>query len=241
MNKKQVRFIVFYMFILSIISYAQDSNISVRLIEPDQYFEHWTEEVPHSGGIRIGIMRHYDTETIDPNSFSVMLPQSNYNRLCCDINSRDGRYIAHIEYDISSLSAGNYQFKIPSKYHAKLKTYQSKDIVVLASVGNDCNANPGFYVPATWGNGTISTPESVYVLLLSESDITYVEVYNTKTKKSEKFDCIKIPGDASRAYNRLCQIPVSIVNEYSRMEVIQKEITAYEESVDVHNITFKIK
>ncbi|RMF59216.1 MAG: hypothetical protein D6748_06935, partial [Calditrichaeota bacterium] len=187
--------------------FGQGNNVSSQPIEPQIPFdEHWTEEIPHSGGIRIGLMTHYDKGKIDPSLFFVRIPDGEFTNLCCDIKSRDGRYSASLKYDISDLKPGLYSFKLPSNYHSKLENYQSKDIVILAALGKNCSKNPSYYIPASWDSTkalpeTATAADTVYILLLSEADITFIEVFNTKTRKSKQCDCLKINTNTSRAYN----------------------------------------
>ncbi len=213
-----------------------------EVISPIEYREHYVSEVPHSGGIRIGMMTSYKSDPIDPSFFSVIIPESNQKYLCCDISSRDGKYEANLKYDISFLKPGFHKFKLPTQHASELKKYKSKEITILASLGEKCTVEPKYYVPASWQKSITKNTDTIFIFLLSETDITYIEIFNLKTKERQNCDCYEIEGEASRAYNHLCKIPTVLVDQYSRMKVIQKEITEYvDEPPYKHNITFKLK
>ena len=239
MNSLRPLVIMFLFLTIFLPCFGQDI---IQPIDPQKPFvEVWTKEIPHSGGIRIGLMSHFDDNVINPSKFMLRIPEGNFTSLCCDIKSRDGRYNASLIYDISNLQPGLYSFKLPTKYHSQLESYKSKDIVILAALGNNCNNNPKYYVPASWDSTKVSS-DTVYVVLLSEADITFIEVYNTKTRSSKHCDCSKINAYISREYNRLCKIPIAIIDRFSKMEVVQKEIDPYDgEKTDLYNITFKVK
>jgi len=242
MNSFRLQVIMFFILSISFSCLGQEIKGTIQPIDPQKPFEeHWTDEIPHSGGIRIGLMSHYDLNKINPSYFSVRIPKGKFTSLCCDIKSRDGRYSASLRYDISTLEPNQYFFKLPTNYYSQLENYQAKDIVILAAIGNNCSKNPKYYVPASWGSTEVSS-DTVYVLLLSGADITFIEVYNTKTRNSKHCDCFEINANTSRAYNNLCKIPVSIIDQFSKMDVVQKEIDPIDGvTTRLSEITFKMK
>ena len=166
---------------------------SLAQIRPDKEVENsnwevYQEKIPVSGGVRVGLMLEEEEDEINPSTFFVKIPNTNIKNLCVELSSKDGRYSAKLNYDISSASEGLQQFYLPTKFYDQLSGYTSSELVILASLADTCTEKPEAYLISGWKSPDIistfvlyinSTIESTLVVRLqngTEEEIPFTEV-----------------------------------------------------------------
>lgn len=216
LQKKQILFSFLFLIIISLTSYSQE----VSPINLSDDWEVWYDRVPVSGEIRVGLMSTTKDLNINPSYFYINLPKHKEKRLCCEISSRDGRYEANLIYDIEDLKSGYYKFKLPTKHKNELKDYNSNDITILASIGDDCEKDRNYYTIASW-NDVISASDTIYIFLNSEKR-TSIVVDNEKLSIEDEHPCKKIEKTSSIAYNCVCGIPAKQLSEETQLHIKQR-------------------
>ncbi len=125
--------------VLALLSGRAFANDQELAVSPD-WQENFTEDVPVSGGVRVGIMSGATDVLVDPSGLRVFLGASDSPRLCVDILSVDGRYSAHLEYDVAGRAPGPYLLQFPTRRADSLGDYRADSLAVLAAYGENCGA-----------------------------------------------------------------------------------------------------
>jgi len=194
-------------------------------------WEDWVEEVPISGNIRVGLMIEKENpEKLSPKQFYANIPKNTSGVLCVEISSKDGRYSAKLNYTIDKSISGLQKFILPTQYEKALREFSTDEVVILASLSEDCSIKPDAYVLSSWNKpDDYNQAVYVYVNLIASTTLVYeYEKENTKTNEVERIQseaskCESL-NDPLVAYNKKCKIPFSY-NDYknsSRIYIISK-------------------
>ena len=161
--------IVLMFFIVVQFSFAQETKNEI--IKPNEStvekdWEIWQEKVPISGNVRVGLMIDQSNEKhVNPEHFYAVIPEYEVKddspktkNLCVELSSRDGRYSAKIDYTINLTfidddnpkHLGVEEFELPTKYIKELSKFTTNEVVILASLSDDCTRAPETYVLAGW-------------------------------------------------------------------------------------------
>ena len=134
----------------------------------------------------------------------MFLPDSTFQRLCVSITSHDGRYQATAEYDVSQMDPGPIGLSLPTAYEGDLRAYRAGQLAVLAHLKSSCAGGTEWFAVASWDRQPLT--DTVVVLISSPR---YRATIGAKDTAGEKvsFECVDIPGDAVRAYDKMCLIP----------------------------------
>jgi len=201
-------------FIVSILIYAN----SFAQIKPNKTvlekrnWEVWQDRIPISGGVRIGLMLSESMLKVNPSSFYVYVPNTEIKTVCVELSSKDGRYSARIDYSIDKLNKGVHQFLLPTKYKKELSSYKANEIVILASLNENCNENPKAYLISNWNN--LNTKKNVFVYINSQIPAKLV-------LDSVEFDCDDLESPTI-AFNKKCKIPLDSLKETSLVYIKQR-------------------
>ena len=179
----------------------------------------WYDKIPVSGEIRVGLMNEFNSESFNPKSFYVNIPEKINKNLCVDINSKDGRYHANLNYDLSNVQLGINEFEWPTSHYKELLKYNKQEITIICSIRNSCKEKPDYYVVSSWENN-FST-DTVYVLVNSLK-IPTIEIENRSTNKISKFKCKKINVKPTITYNCKCGIPKSEIKNAKTIKIVQR-------------------
>ena len=193
-------------------------SYSFAQIEPNKTvleksnWEVWQDKIPVSGGVRVGLMLADNSIKVNPSSFYVHVPNTEIKILCVELSSKDGRYSAKIDYSIDNLKIGIHQFLLPTKYKKELSSYKADEIVILASLNENCNENPKAYLISNWNN--LNTKKNVFVYINSQIPAKLVA-------DSIEFDCEDLESP-SIAFNKKCKIPLTSLKETSLLYIKQR-------------------
>ena len=170
----------------------------------DDNWEQWQDKVPVSGHIRVGFMLDQNETTFNPSEFYVLIPDTNEENLCVELSSKDGRYSANINYDISELKQGVQLFTLPTKYKSELSNYRYDEVVILSSLNKDCDEDESkTYLLSGWLNTERPQSISVYLNLSVPTSLVAVKEDGTEVRyKCETLDFPKV------AFSKRCKIPV---------------------------------
>jgi hypothetical protein len=165
--------------------------------------ERWFDEVPVSGGLRVGLM--FEDETgLMPGFFFAWLPERRVPGLCAQISSRDGRYEGQFLYDLDDSNMGRIRLAWASDHSKELSEYEPKDLAILAWAGEDCEATEGPFVVTAWSEEpTVGDP----VVLLNSDDPTSLVLVKDGAVLDET-GCLELQGVA-RSFNLRCSLPNS--------------------------------
>lgn len=134
------------------------------------------------------------------------LPASDALSLCVEVSSRDARYSASLAYNIEDVEPGDITLHFPTKKKLKLSDYERDQLVVLASIADECDGTLGIYVIAQWrdptANGELAGDVAVF---LNSSNPTTIAVGVGGVIEHEA-DCRKLVGETT-AFNLRCDLP----------------------------------
>lgn len=182
-------------------------------------WEVWNKKIPVSGEIRTGLMVDQMEPALIQRHFFVQIPREKFKTLCVEISSNDGRYEAHLEYDISGIKPGVHQFKWPTQYYDDLKKMNTQQITILARVGDKCDLNPDQFVLTSWRKSDFNN--EMYIILNSEKK-AFVRIVNKDTGKKTDYKSTLFSNQPNVAYNCFCRVPISNLDENSQVFVVQR-------------------
>jgi hypothetical protein len=169
------------------------------------YQEVWLKKIPISGGLKVGTMYSVSSISKVQKSFFVKLPTGNYKLLCVKVTSRDGRFYASMNYDINNTSGGLLELQLPTKYWNELQNYTTDKLVILGTLGSNCNTEEEIIVPASWDKNDM---KGILTIAVNSDKFPKVEIYDVKAKKSKDYPCKVLEGTDKIAYKCLCEIPL---------------------------------
>ncbi|MDO5969646.1 hypothetical protein Q4Q35_07490 [Flavivirga aquimarina] len=182
-------------------------------------WEVWTDKVPVSGNVRVGLMFDSDENNLNPEHFFARIPEVKLTtNLCVEISSKDGRYSAKRSYTITPTDDDVQEFFWPTKYKKALSAFKTEELVILASLSDDCNSKPDAYVISSWNSipsDVIETRSvSVYVNSISSTSL----IVDNDTGGSIKCSDLESP---MVAYNKKGTIPDNKVKDTSTIVIKQ--------------------
>lgn len=181
------------------------SNLVIGQIKPNvealenESWEVWQENVPISGGVRVGLMFNEIKSNFNPSQFFVYIPNYVAKNICIELSSKDGRYSAKLDYEVSKSIKGIQEFYLPTKYKKELLDYKSDEVVILASSGSTCDEGPISYLLSSWSGSPSLSTISLYVNSPMETTL----MVNTSNGNSIEFPCSSVDYP-NIAYNKKC-------------------------------------
>lgn len=185
----------------------------------DSNWEVYQEKVPVSGGVRVGLMFDQNETEFNPSQFFVNIPKTEITNLCVELSSKDGRYSAKLNYDISTVSEGLQQFYLPTKYRDELSDYASDELVILASLGNTCMEKPEFYLISGWNHS--SKPSSMVIYINSAIEASLALQSADGGTAEFPFDIVNSPAIA---FNKKSVVPLNEIQPTSTVLYIKQRI-----------------
>ncbi|MBK7806936.1 MAG: hypothetical protein IPJ51_11605 [Saprospiraceae bacterium] len=230
--------VLFSILLISLIDnlYAQIKE-PLNPLKPKPNWEVWYDKVPVSGDIRVGLMNEFSNSKINPSNFHVEIPTQKASKLCVEISSKDGRYEASLEYDISNMSPGNQVFNLPSSYQEKLSKFEKKDIAILSKAAQSCSSEDYNIYVSSWSN-TNAQQDSIYLLVNSEN-ITKFSITNLNGS-TEELDCKKLKTNSHIAFNCLCSIPKKYISKSSTFALVQRVKVGSTRKVNSYPVPIKL-
>ncbi|GAA4325707.1 hypothetical protein GCM10023115_40030 [Pontixanthobacter gangjinensis] len=202
---------------------AQELDQAYMDSHPD--WEKWHDEIPVSGGTRVGLMLLEKTPDLVPRQFYVNLPSKLSGKLCVEVSSRDGRYSAKAQYDQTKTSWA--QFPFPTKFHTELKKYKGDEVVLLASVGGCDRSEKRKYLVSSWHKVTQSDSIAFYINSNLPCGIICEDINLKKV-------CNETPSP-SVAYSKKCILNASDLSGIYNFQIMQREETMGEISMNYYN------
>ena len=194
----------------------------------DQSWETWRDEVPLSGGVKVGLMLEDDQNMYTYESFFVNLPEDGYSNLCVEISSQDGSFEAMKAYDISNHKPGISEFALASESFAKLSEYKKGELVLLSSVRNNCDDEIAFYALSMWE--IITSEHLVSIYLNSKSTPRIIGRVNGNVVIRIKCNPHKTER-AAKSFNMKCEINDEIPPNTEFTIRLRDTVSPIEESV----------
>ena len=180
-------------------------------------WEQWQDKVPVSGSVSVGLMLDQANDAFDPSSFYIVIPDTETTNICVELSSKDGRYSANINYDISDLESGIQQFILPTKYKSELAAYSADEVVILATLSASCDGKPDTYLVSGWLQMSSLKRISVYVNSIVPT--TLVVVNNDESAVSFSCETLELP---KVAYNKKCTIPLEVYNTATSLVIKER-------------------
>ena len=233
--------LLFALFFSAVISAQIDES---QFIEPNEEtvdnkkWEIWLDKVPISGNVRVGLMFDSDTKNkLNPEHFFAVIPKERLSsNLCVELSSKDGRYSAKIDYPIKSSDYGRLGFILPTKYKSALSKFNTNEVVILASLSNDCNSNPESYVLSSWiripPDAVKTNRVSVYVNSISPTTL----ILGENTAKPIECTSLEFP---TVAYNKKCTIPVNRLDDKTSILIKQRKRRGAKVSFSTYKLPFR--
>lgn len=199
---------------------AQEEALEGRILK-----EQWVQDVAVSGGVRVGIMASPAAALVDPDHFTVYLPDVPGARvLCVEISSRDGRYSAAIEYDLTGVGAGPHRLGLRNaQYRGELGTYAQAELAVLARLREECGA-PGEsedpFVVAGWGAERGVTT----VTVLLNSRVPAEVVGEVEGRMAFRVPCSDLEGGTT-TFNLRCDLDGTLLTPTTELYVVRRRGT----------------
>ena len=161
-------------------------------------------DVAAPGGPRVGLVSGSLDRQVNLSSLSVRVPASELAGLCIGISSRDGRYAARAQYDISSATPGVYRLNFPTSHASVLTRYLASELAVLAELADDCDTpdESTVFAVASWDP---QVPQAPIHVLLNVRDADARIYIPAEEGDGEFIDCVRF-DDVNTAFDTRCEI-----------------------------------
>jgi hypothetical protein len=194
--------------------------------------DNWISVIPASTGVRAGIMTGDLQGSIDPDVIAVLVPDTQEEFLCLNLNSRDSRYNAEWEHRITGLSPGLVWLHIPSRYRERLARYRAGQVAALARLGpcaSGSTPTATSYLATSW-TGDFSGVITVFINSRSPT-------VTISAPELEPIRCSRLPGGV--AYRYQCAVPLVRIGNQANLVVRRRNMDGtYEINI---NINIKIR
>jgi hypothetical protein len=198
------------------ISFAQIVPVTSTL---EKKWEIFQDKVPVSGNVRVGLMVDLGGDKFNPEQFYVYLPKREdilpNTKLCAEFSSKDGRYSAKLDYTIGSKSKVINPVPLPTEFSKYLSKYKTDEVVILASLSNDCAKKPSAYVLSSWIDPKVIETDIVVVYINSISQTT-LHIGNENDGECSTLDFPIV------AYNKKCSIPLNVLKDKATIVIRQR-------------------
>jgi hypothetical protein len=205
------------LFIL-IIFYSFSAPAKSQAIKPINLvkgWEKWQEKVPVGAEFFVGISNDINDIQLNPSKIYVSIPKVHDDKLCVSLNSIDGKYKAKLEYNISKLPKGEYEFEIPTEYNEKISTYKTQHVAIIAKSSSKCDLEEGKYHISKWQQNSKKDSFNLYFGGETPVSLTLIDSNNKMTKIRGK----KIDGNKSISYKWRCEVPQEFLSKSSKIIV----------------------
>ena len=192
-------------------SYAEPPLIP---IVDNSWIENYDKTRPVSGDLYVGSIVGEAERQVDPAQLLVHLPLTNSPKLCVEIISRDARYYARSEYDISGRSTGIYRIELPTKLPKKLKDYRADEVGVRADLRDDCDQlELTSLIPVSWGIPK-NTGRATIQLNTSEVESKLIIPKNSQDAERQIITCHAVDsGRRKTSFDTLCSLSVTDLSQ----------------------------
>lgn len=206
-------------------------QLSAPTLQPKRVIEdHFAPDVSVSSrNILKGVLVGSTDSKVSLDQLRTYIPEGHSRSVCLQMTSRDGRYIGGFEYDISSLSSGQYRLAVESQYKSPLAKYRADELAALIVFKDNCSlllAGDGDLVGvASWGDW--SEPSHITLFL----NATRLDARIFIPDRGEIYDCEGIDSPVRTTFDTECRVifssakkPSDFVVRLYRFESTQPEV-----------------
>ncbi|WP_157472241.1 hypothetical protein [Neolewinella persica] len=171
----------------------------------DEDWEHWSETVKISLGVRKGFMSSVSSAPVNLNTFFVWKPDREIEEICVLVRTNDGLYNANMRFNVAGEARGFVELAWPTAYKKELRGYKRDEISMIGAIGDNCDV--GGQVTAC-----SFVPEEVVehlTFFVKTSGLTEFSILDPETGSKKSFTCSRLEGlAASKGVNCRCEVPL---------------------------------
>ena len=190
--------------LLSVGALARTDNQGLIPLEFTEEFM-TPERVRVSGGFVKGLAFTTTANAMKREQLSVAIPAVSHGQLCAYLESIDGRYRAQIVYNLSGVSAGVHNLKLPTQYKQELSRYGVQELAALVFPADSCEYADArqTYLPVRWSTDREPTSLAIFVSGRQIDSRIYDPTSDTY------YRCMPIDGEANVAYTKVCLLDIA--------------------------------
>lgn len=175
----------------------------------DDFKELYQKEVPVSGRVVAGITVTGSTAIA---TLAVLPPaEAEYDRVCIEVVSRDGRYWSRNAFKLPSpIRDWPIRLEYPSAHTEFLENLNADDLAVLGSPG-DCDGDDGKNYYVTGSGPANDRPDSISILVNSGRTDTYVAMV-IEGQRGRPSGCDPIDAKRRTGFDAVCKVSLTSVD-----------------------------
>ena len=197
-------------------SYAQDSTGNdLPVLDMRTKAEFLDQEERISGGSAVGVVFYEPTDSVQLDAAYVYISEPITAGLEMHLATVDGRYLATFDYVPSSPISGWVRLNLSLSKPGFLDKYELSEVALLMT-----NSDTGVAYPVRWGEQSQGGFVRVYVN--TEGAKSYFASYDEEKKRWTARNCTTASQRSSFKFDRICDVPISDVDDNSQIEIIRK-------------------
>lgn len=191
-----------------------------RPLSPERRWEERLQRrTPLSGVLVPGVMTGDQDALALPEVITLRLPSgASGGKVCVLVNSQDGLYSARAFFWIPPGSSHTVTLSGPSRHRRELRRYRASQLVISATLGENCGDELATRVVPQWGTGTLQQDD--IFLYVNSRDYTEVSWRGPDGSVSTA-RCPEI-GETYVVYSRVCRIPAASLGGRTALTVRQR-------------------
>lgn len=191
-----------------------------RPLNPERRWEERLRgRTPLSGVLVPGVMTGDQDALALPEVISLLLlPRASGEKVCVSVNSQDGLYSAHAFFRIPPGSSPIVTLSGPSRHTRKLRRYRASQLVISATLGDDCGDELASHVIPQWGMETLQQDD----IFLYVNSRDYTDVSWRGLDGSVSTARCPETGEAYVVYSRVCRIPAASLRARTALTIRQR-------------------
>lgn len=209
--------------ILSLSCLSQSQPLMGQVQRPLSPERRWEEQLerrtPLSGVLVPGVMTGDQDAPALPEIITLfVLPGASGGIVCVSVNSQDGRYSAYASFRIPPGSGRTVTLSGPSRHRRELRRYRASQLVISATLGDDCGDELATHVVPQWGTETLQQDDIfLYVNSRDYTDISWRGLDGSVSTAR----CPET-GEAYVVYSRVCRIPAASLGARTALTIRQR-------------------
>jgi hypothetical protein len=209
--------------ILSLICLGQSRPLVGQAERPLSPERRWEERLkrrtPLSGVLVPGVMTGDQDALALPEVITLrLLPEASGEKVCVSVNSQDGLYSAHAYFRIPPGSGRTVTLSGPSGHRRELRRYRTSQLVISATLGDDCRDELATHVVPQWGTETLQHDD----IFLYVNSRDYTDVSWRGLDGSVSTARCPETGEAYVVYSRVCRIPAASLRARTALTIRQR-------------------
>jgi hypothetical protein len=209
--------------ILSLICLGQSRPLVGQADRPLSPERRWEERLnrrtPLSGVLVPGVMTGDQDALALPEVITLLLRSgASGAKVCVSVTSQDGLYSAHAFFRIPPDPSRTVTLSGPSRHRRELRRYRASQLVISATLGDDCGDALATHVVPQWGTETLRQDD--IFLYVNSRDYTDVS-WRGLTGSVSTARCPET-GEAYVVYSRVCRIPTAGLGARTALTIRQR-------------------